>query len=249
MTSRPLLSVEHLGVSYGDARAVLDVTLEIPVGGAVAVLGPNGAGKTSLAGAIAGVLRPTSGRTTFDGRDITGWPPHRVSRLGVAYVPEQRGIFPHLSVLDNVRAHVRHAVPRRERNAALERTLEVFPVLAQRRRQAAGTLSGGEQQMLGLARVLVAPPRLLIADEMSLGLAPKLVDLVFESLARAHAEGVATLLIEQYVERALEFVDDAVILRRGEVVWRGPATSAEAEALAGYLGDPGAGDGGEAPAS
>jgi branched-chain amino acid transport system ATP-binding protein len=249
MNGRPLLSVAHLGVSYGDARAVFDVTLDVPEGGAVAVLGPNGAGKSSLAGAIAGVVRPAGGRITFDGRDITGWPPHRVSRLGVAYVPEQRGIFPHLSVVENLRAQVRYAVPRGERSAAIERALAVFPVLAERRRQAAGTLSGGEQQMLGLARVLAAPPRLLIADEMSLGLAPKLVDLVFESLARAHAEGVATLLIEQYVERALAFVDDAVILRRGEVVWRGPAASARAETVAGYLGDPGVGEATEAPAS
>jgi branched-chain amino acid transport system ATP-binding protein len=249
MTAPPLLSVEHLGVSYGDARAVFDVTLEVPEGGAVAVLGPNGAGKSSLAGAIAGAIRPNGGRVTFGGRDITGWSPHRVSRLGVAYVPEQRGIFPHLSVVENLRAQIRYAVPRRERNAAIDRALHLFPVLAERPRQAAGTLSGGEQQMLGLARVLAAPPRLLIADEMSLGLAPKLVDLVFESLARAHAEGVTTLLIEQYVERALGFVDDAVILRRGEVVWRGPAKSAQAETLAGYLGDPGVGDASEAPAS
>jgi branched-chain amino acid transport system ATP-binding protein len=244
-----LLSVERVGVSYGDARALFDVTLEVPDGGAVAVLGPNGAGKSSLAGAIAGVVRPATGRITFDGRDITGWASHRVSRLGVAYVPEQRGIFPHLSVLDNVRAQLRYVVPRRQRAAAVDRALELFPVLAQRRRQPAGTLSGGEQQMLGLARVLAAPPRLLIADEMSLGLAPKLVDLVFESLARAHAEGVATLIVEQYVERALAFVDYAVILRRGEVVWQGAAASAGAETLAGYLGDPGAGRASEAPAS
>jgi ABC-type branched-subunit amino acid transport system ATPase component len=245
----PLLSVEHLGVNYGEARALFDVTLEIPDGGTLAVLGPNGAGKSSLAGAIAGVVRPSGGRVTFDGRDITGWPPHRVSRLGVAYVPEERGIFPHLSVLENVRAQLRYVVPRRERRAVIERALEVFPVLAQRRRQPAGTLSGGEQQMLGLARVLAAPPRLLIADEMSLGLAPKLVDLVFDSLARAHAEGVTTLLVEQYVDRALEFADDAVILRRGEVVWSGAAASAGAETLAGYLGDPGVGEARETPAS
>jgi branched-chain amino acid transport system ATP-binding protein len=233
----PLLSVDGVSITYGEARAVFDVTLEVPDGGALAVLGANGAGKSSLAGAMAGEVRAASGRIVFDGRDITGWPSYRVSRLGVAYVPEQRGIFPHLSVLDNVRAQLRHVVARRERNTAVERALEVFPVLAERRRQAAGTLSGGEQQMLGLARVLAAPPRLLIADEMSLGLAPKLVDLVFESLARARAEGVTTVLVEQYVDRALEFADEAVILRRGEVVWRGAASAAGAETVAGYLGD------------
>ncbi len=249
MSQSPLLSVQHVGVTYGEARAVFDVTLEVPDGGTLAVLGPNGAGKSSLAGAIAGVVRPAAGRITFDRRDITGWSPHRVSRLGVAYVPEERGIFPHLSVLDNVRAQLRYVVPRRERKAAIERALELFPVLAQRRHQPAGTLSGGEQQMLGLARVLAAPPRFLIADEMSLGLAPKLVDLVFESLARARAEGVTMLLVEQYVDRALQFADDAVILRRGEVVWRGPAASAGAETLTGYLGDPGVGEARETPAS
>ncbi|HEV8206446.1 MAG TPA: ABC transporter ATP-binding protein [Acidimicrobiia bacterium] len=249
MTTRPLLSVERLSVAYGEARAVFEVTFEIPDGGALALLGTNGAGKSSVAGAIAGVVRPTSGRITFDGRDITGWPSHRVSRFGIAFVPEQRGIFPHLSVLDNVRVQLRYVVPRGERTMAVERALELFPVLAQRRRQPAGTLSGGEQQMLGLARVLAAPPRLLIADEMSLGLAPKLVDLVFESLARARAEGVTTLLVEQYVDRALEFADDAVILRRGEAVWRGAAASAGAETLAGYLGDPAGGASEPSPAS
>ncbi|HKF90500.1 MAG TPA: ABC transporter ATP-binding protein [Acidimicrobiia bacterium] len=249
MTGRPLLSVERVSVAYGEARAVFDVTFEIPDGGALALLGANGAGKSSVAGAIAGVVRPASGRIVFDGRDITGWPSHRVSRLGVAFVPEQRSIFPHLSVLDNVRVQIRYVVPRAERATAVERALELFPVLAQRRRQPAGTLSGGEQQMLGLARVLAAPPRVLIADEMSLGLAPKLVDLVFESLARARAEGVTTLLVEQYVDRALEFADDALILRRGEAVWQGAASSAGPETLAGYLGDSVGGASESSPAS
>jgi branched-chain amino acid transport system ATP-binding protein len=249
VTTRPLLSVERLSVSYGEARAVFEVTFEIPDGGALALLGANGAGKSSVAGAIAGVVRPASGRIVFDGREITGWPSHRVSRLGIAFVPEQRGIFPHLSVLDNVRVQLRYVVARAERTTAVERALELFPVLAKRRRQPAGTLSGGEQQMLGLARVLAAPPRLLIADEMSLGLAPKLVDLVFESLARARAEGVTTLLVEQYADRALEFADDAVILRRGEAVWRGAAASAGPETVAGYLGDPVGGASESSPAS
>jgi branched-chain amino acid transport system ATP-binding protein len=234
---QPLLSVEHLGVAYGEARALFDVSLEVRESRVLAVLGPNGAGKSSLAAAIAGVVRPARGRVVFDGNDITGRPAHRVSRLGIAYVPEQRGIFPHLSAIDNLRTQLRYAVPRRDRKAAIERALEAFPLLAARRRQAAGTLSGGEQQMLSLARVLAAPPRVLIADEMSLGLAPRLVDLVFESLARARSEGVTVLLVEQYVERALAFADDAVILRQGEVVWRGPSGEAETELVAGYLGE------------
>jgi len=233
-----LLTVEDLEVRYGEAAAVFGVGFEVEAGGALAVLGPNGAGKSSLAAAIAGRVRPAAGRVVFDGHDITGRSAHAISRLGLAYIPEERAIFPHLSVIDNLRARLRYAVPRSDRGAALERALETFPVLAERRRQQAGTLSGGEQQMLSLARVLAAPPRLLVADEMSLGLAPKLVNLVFESLARARDEGVTVVLVEQYVERALGFADEAVILRRGRLAWRGPASEAAAELVAGYLGSP-----------
>ncbi len=236
MSARILLAVEELTVAYGEARAVFDVSIEVREGGVLAVVGPNGAGKSSLAAAIAGVVRPRRGRIVFDGRDITRLAPHRISRRGIAYFPEQRGIFPHLSVTDNLRAQLRFATRREQRAIAVERAFELFPALAQRRRQAAGTLSGGEQQMLALARVLAAPPRLLVADEMSLGLAPKLVDLVFESLERARAEGVTIVLIEQYVDRALELADEVVILSRGVVRWQGPKASARAEMLAGYLG-------------
>ncbi|HSO94923.1 MAG TPA: ABC transporter ATP-binding protein [Acidimicrobiia bacterium] len=232
----PMLDVRDLSVTYGEARAVVGVSFTVPAGGALAVLGPNGAGKSSLAGAVAGHVRPSAGRVRVDGRDVTGWPAHRVARAGIAYAPEQRAIFPHLSVLENLRVRLRYAVARPERAAALERALETFPVLADRRRQQAGTLSGGEQQMLGLARVLAAPPRLLVADEMSLGLAPRLVDTIFDALTRARAEGVTVVLIEQYVERALAFADDAVIMRRGAVAWQGRAADAGTELVSSYLG-------------
>jgi branched-chain amino acid transport system ATP-binding protein len=237
MSAAPLLAVENLDVAYGEAQALFGVSLEVPAGGAVAVLGPNGAGKSSLAAAVGGRVRPAGGRVVFDGRDITGWAAHRRARHGLAYVPEGRAIFPHLSVLENLRVRLRYALPPRARVAGLERAFEAFPVLAERRRQQAGTLSGGEQQMLSLARVLAAPPRLLIADEMSLGLAPLVLELVFDALTRARQEGVAVLLIEQYVERALEFAESAVILRRGRVAWSGPAGDAGRELVAGYLGD------------
>jgi branched-chain amino acid transport system ATP-binding protein len=233
----PLLSVEALDVRYGEAQALFGVSVDVPPGGAVAVLGPNGAGKSSLAAAIGGRVRPAAGTIRFDGRDVTGWTAHRLTRLGVAYVPEGRAIFPHLSVLENLRVLLRHAAPRRERAAALERAFDAFPILGERRRQPAGTLSGGEQQMLSLARVLASPPRLLIADEMSLGLAPLVVELVFDALARARRRGVAVLLVEQYVERALHFAETAVILRRGRRVWSGAAADAATELVAGYLGD------------
>jgi branched-chain amino acid transport system ATP-binding protein len=235
----PLLSVDALDVRYGEAQALFGVSLEVPRATAVAVLGPNGAGKSSLAAAVGGRVRPTAGTIRFDGRDVTAWPAHRLTRLGLAYVPEGRAIFPHLSVVENLRVRLRHAVPRRERAAALDRAFEAFPILAERRRQAAGTLSGGEQQMLSLARVLAAPPRLLIADEMSLGLAPLVVELVFDALARARRQGVAVLLVEQYVERALGLAENAIILRRGHRVWSGAATDAATELVAGYLGDSG----------
>jgi branched-chain amino acid transport system ATP-binding protein len=235
-TAGPVLRVTDLEVRYGDAHAVFGVDVEIQPGKVVAVLGPNGAGKTSLAAAITGRVAPSAGQVVIDGQDVTGRSCSQISRLGVAYVPEERAIFPHLSVIDNLRVLVRYAVPRTERAATLERALETFPVLAERRRQQAGTLSGGEQQMLSLARVLAAPPKLLVADEMSLGLAPRLVDLVFDSLRKARDEGVTILLIEQYVERALALADEAVILRRGNVAWRGAAKDAHAELVAGYLG-------------
>jgi branched-chain amino acid transport system ATP-binding protein len=215
---------------------VIDARFTVAAGSVLAVLGANGAGKSSLAAAVAGHVVPVAGRVTMDGTDVTGWAPFRLSRAGIAYVPEGRGIFPHLSVADNLRAMLRFAVPRHERAAALDRAVELFPILGQRRTQAAGTLSGGEQQMLALARVLAAPPRLLVADEMSLGLAPKLVDLVFEALQRAKAAGVAVLLVEQYAHRALELADAAVIMRQGATVWSGSAADAHDELLASYVG-------------
>jgi branched-chain amino acid transport system ATP-binding protein len=232
----PLLAVDGLVVSYGEARAVADAGFTLAPGAVLAVLGANGAGKSSLAAAVTGHVVPAAGRIVLGGVDVTGWAPHRLNRAGVAYVPEGRGIFPHLSVADNLRAMLRFAVPRSERAAAIDRAVELFPILGERRAQAAGTLSGGEQQMLALARVLVAPPRLLVADEMSLGLAPRLVDVVFDALARAKSTGVAVLLIEQYAHRALALADDALIMRQGVIAWSGPSSAARDELLASYVG-------------
>jgi branched-chain amino acid transport system ATP-binding protein len=232
----PLLRVTDLEVAYGEARALFGVSLEVRERSVVAVLGANGAGKSSLASAIAGVVTPRAGRVEFDGQDITGRSAHWVAKRGLAYVPESRNLFPHLSVRDNLWAQIRFSVPRDDRKAALDHAFEMFPVLGERRRQQAGTLSGGEQQMLSLARLLAAPPKLLIADEMSLGLAPLVVDQVFASLERARDEGVTVVLIEQFVERALSFADEAVILRNGLVGWGGHARDAGPELLAEYLG-------------
>jgi branched-chain amino acid transport system ATP-binding protein len=231
-----LLRVVDVEVAYGEARALFGVSFDVPRGSVTAVLGANGAGKSSLASAISGVVKPRAGQVIFDGDDITGLSAHRICKRGLTYVPESRNLFPHLTVRDNLWAQIRFTVPPSKRRDALDRAFELFPILAERRRQQAGTLSGGEQQMLSLARVLAAPPKLLIADEMSLGLAPLMVDLVFQSLERARDEGVTVVLIEQFVERALGFADEAVILRHGLVGWRGRATDAGSELLAEYLG-------------
>ena len=241
MTSA-LLEVEGLRVSYGDAQALFGVDLTVQPGEVVAVLGPNGAGKSTLAGSVSGLVRPIKGTIRFDGDDIGGWPSHRIARSGLAHIPEGRGIFPSLPVIDNLRMRLRRVGGRAEREAAIAKAFELFPVLGNRRRQRAGTLSGGEQQMLALAPVLAAPPRLLVADELSLGLAPLLVDAIFSTLEQARSQGVTIVLIEQFVHRALAFADRAVILQRGTIGWEGRASDAGAEVLARYLSETAAGE-------
>jgi branched-chain amino acid transport system ATP-binding protein len=235
--STALLELEGLRVSYGDAQALFGIDLSVAAGEVVAVLGANGAGKSTLAGAVSGFVRPVSGRVRLHGREVQGLPSHRVAKLGLAHIPEGRGIFPSLSVGDNLRMRLRRAGGKNAREAAVQQAFALFPVLGERRRQRAGTLSGGEQQMLALAPVLAAPPALLVADELSLGLAPILVDQIFRTLERARASGVTIVLIEQFVHRALAFADRAVILQRGRVGWAGPSSEAGAEVLARYLSE------------
>jgi len=234
-TTPPVLEVRNLSVRYGLAQALFDVTFDIPANSALAVLGPNGAGKSTLARAVSGLVPSTSGSVVLEGRDITKESPTAIRRAGMIHLPEGRGIFPGLSVLENLRMAT--VLDRGERNSALERAFEIFPVLGERRRQTAGTLSGGEQQMLSLARALMVSPRLIIADEMSLGLAPKLVDVVFESLERARSAGVSVLMIEQFASRALAFADNCLILQRGTAAWFGAADAAGDELLRRYLGE------------
>jgi branched-chain amino acid transport system ATP-binding protein len=235
MTTSPVLEVRGLDVRYGAAQALFDVTFDIPQNTALAVLGPNGAGKSTLARAVSGLVPSSGGQVHFDGHDITKQTPTAIRRAGMIHLPEGRGIFPALNVQENLRMAT--VLDRAERNSAVERAFEIFPVLGERRRQTAGTLSGGEQQMLSLARALMVSPKLVIADEMSLGLAPKLVDVVFESLERARSAGVSVLMIEQFASRALAFADQCLILQRGSVAWFGSADSAGDELLHRYLGE------------
>jgi branched-chain amino acid transport system ATP-binding protein len=235
-STETLLKVEALQVRYGQALALRDVSLTVGKGDVVAVLGSNGAGKSTLARTISGLVPAVSGTITFDGQDITKWPAHRVRRSGIVYLPEGRGIFPALTVTENIQM-ASDLLPRAQRRPALAEAMDLFPNLATRRSNRAGLLSGGEQQMLSLARGLVTQPTLIIADEMSLGLAPKMVDMVFDSLGRLKAAGVTMIIIEQFVHRALAFADQCVLLSRGEVAWHGAPGGADQEILARYLGE------------
>jgi branched-chain amino acid transport system ATP-binding protein len=181
-------------------------------------------------------VRPSAGRVFFDGHDITGKPAHRIRKLGLTYIPEGRGIFPGLTVIDNLKMAVAQE-KRPERAPAIDRAIDLFPVLGSRKSQSAGSLSGGEQQMLALARAVAVLPKLIIADEMSLGLAPQVVEAVFSSLEATRQAGVTIVLSEQFVHRALSLADTCVILTRGRVGWTGLASEAGAEVIDRYLGD------------
>jgi branched-chain amino acid transport system ATP-binding protein len=235
----PLLEVEGLRVSYGPVAAVRGVSLAVRPGEVVALLGANGAGKSTLLRTVSGLVRPRAGRVRFAGRSIDRLAPPRIVRLGIAHSPEGRRVFGSLSVADNLRLG---AAARRER-AGLgedrERLLDLFPVLRERLHQAAGTLSGGEQQMLALARALMAKPRLLLLDEPSLGLAPLIVRTIFDTLAGLKRQGVTILLVEQNVAVALELADRAYVLRTGEIRLDGPAAELRRDPeriAAAYLG-------------
>jgi branched-chain amino acid transport system ATP-binding protein len=224
-----LLEVEDLRASYGPVRALHGVDVTVEEGGVVAILGPNGAGKTTALRALCGMVR-ASGRIVFDGRSLVGMPTERIVRLGVAHVPEGRGTFPALTVEENLRlgAYVRRD-PAAVR-ADLERWYDIFPRLSDRRRQPAANLSGGEQQMLAIARALLLRPRLLLLDEPSLGLAPMVTRELFGVLARIKLEQRTTmLLVEQNANLALELADHAYVLEAGRTVLQGPAVQVKTD--------------------
>jgi branched-chain amino acid transport system ATP-binding protein len=231
-----MLEVRNLDVHYGTSQALFGISLSVAPGSVLALLGANGAGKSTFARSVSGLVSPSGGTVRFQGQDVTGLSAHRIRALGLAYVPEGRGIFPGLTVIDNLRMAVGQE-QRRDRPAAIERAIDRFPVLGSRRVQRAGSLSGGEQQMLALARALAVSPKLIIADELSLGLAPLVTESVFEGLEAARQAGITIVLSEQYVHRALAMADHCVILTRGEVGWSGPAAEAGQEVINRYLGE------------
>ena len=233
-----LLEIEDLHVSYGRIRAIQGVSLTVPDAAIVALIGANGAGKSTLLRAISGIVRPRRGAVRFLGEDLVGLPVHQIARRHVIHVPEGRGMLARMTVLENLRlggfARSGHASTALE----LDRVFALFPVLSQRRGQLAGSLSGGEQQMLAIARGMMARPRLLMLDEPSLGLAPLLVREIFRIIPRLTAEGTAVLLVEQNARMALQCAAHAYVLQTGRVVLSGPAADllATPEVQRAYLG-------------
>jgi branched-chain amino acid transport system ATP-binding protein len=218
-----LLTVEHLEVRYGDLIGVADVSLEVSAGAIVALLGSNGAGKTTTLNAIAGLIPATKGSITFGTERIDGKPAYAIVRKGLALSPEGWRLFVQQSVERNLLLGATPLTDRSRITALLERVYAVFPKLAERRHQRAGTMSGGERQMLAIGRALMSDPKLLMLDEPSLGLAPAVIDALYETLSHLHGEGLTILLAEQAIEMALEVADHAYVLQVGRSVLSGPA--------------------------
>jgi branched-chain amino acid transport system ATP-binding protein len=219
-----LLQVSGLDLYYGDAQALAGVALHIDAGEIVAIVGANGAGKSSLIRAIHGIHRPSSGHIVFDGKDITGWPSYRVCETGIGHVAEGRQVFPNLTVLENLEMGAAPKHARVQEKKSLEHVYALFPRLAERRSQAAGTLSGGEQQMLAIGRCLMGVPRLVMFDEPSLGLAPAIVQEMFRIVRRLNEEGLTILLVEQNVTASLKIAHRAYVLENGRIELEGSGT-------------------------
>ncbi|HHY47402.1 MAG TPA: ABC transporter ATP-binding protein [Firmicutes bacterium] len=235
-----MLVLEDVHASYGQTEALRGIDIQINEGEVLCLIGPNGAGKTTTLRTITGLLKPTRGRILLNGEDITKMPTSEIVRRGISCVPEGRQIFPQLTVMENlemgafVRRHDRAGIAE-----TLEHVFEVFPVLKERQKQAGGNLSGGQQQMLAIGRALLANPKYLLLDEPSLGLAPVLVDEVFEVIKRLNAEGVTILLVEQNAQMALEVAHRGYVLETGEIVLSGTAQELlhDARVIGTYLGE------------
>jgi branched-chain amino acid transport system ATP-binding protein len=231
--SEPALRVEGLSVAYGRVEAVRDVSFEVAAGGLVTLVGANGAGKSSIINAVAGIVRPRSGTVTFGGRDITRVPSHKLVKAGLVQVPEGRQVLGTLTIEENLLLGGWHAG-----RGGVDAVYERFPVLAERRGLPAGSLSGGEQQMLAIGRALVARPTLMLLDEPSMGLAPKVVDEVFTVIEEIRSSGTTVVLVEQNARRALRAADHGYVLSSGEIAHQGPAAEllADDRIVQAYLG-------------
>ncbi len=235
--TRPLLSVDDLEVRYGAIRAIKGITFHVDDGEIVALLGANGAGKTTTQKTVSGMMRPAAGSITLDGERIDGRPAHELIRLGICHVPEGRHVFPRMSVAENLEMGAFRF--KQVDRADLDRVLTLFPLLRERYQQPAGTLSGGEQQMLAIGRALMGKPRLLLLDEPSMGLAPMIVAQIFDIIREINAGGVTVLLVEQNAAQALSLADRGYVLETGELVLEGTGAEllADDRIRAAYLGE------------
>jgi branched-chain amino acid transport system ATP-binding protein len=220
-----MLTLESVTSAYGQTTVLRNIDLTVSRGEVLAVLGPNGAGKTTLLRTATGFVKPRTGKVVLDGRDLTGAPPHLFTRAGICHLPEGRGIFPSLTVRENLAAQIRT----RQLDDVLSEATDLFPVLGERLKQTAGSLSGGEQQMLALSRAYLTHPKVVVVDEASLGLAPIIVDHIYQALKVLVERGLSLIVVEQYVQKALELAQQVCILSHGEIVWSGPATHTDAD--------------------
>jgi branched-chain amino acid transport system ATP-binding protein len=223
-----VLTLEKVCAAYGPYRALFDVSFRVPEGGIVALVGSNGAGKSTVARTVTGLVEATGGRVVFAGTDITKTPAFKIARQGMSHVVEGRGVFSSLTVEENLTLAFRKRDGRGKLRENLERAYSAFPILGERRRQSAGTLSGGQQRLLSLAKVLVVPSKVLVADELSLGLAPVVVDTVYDGLREINRNGTALVVVEQQVHRVLELANWAVVLDKGAVAYEGDPSGAGA---------------------
>jgi branched-chain amino acid transport system ATP-binding protein len=221
-----VLSLQNVSAAYGPYRALFDVSFRVPAGGVLALVGSNGAGKSTVARTVTGLVAATSGRVLFEDRDVTGLPAYKIARLGMAHVVEGRGVFSSLTVEENLTLTFRQREGRKKLASNIERAYTAFPILGERRKQMAGTLSGGQQRLLSLAKVLVVPSKVLVADELSLGLAPVIVDQVYDGLREINRNGTALVVVEQQVHRVLELANWAVVLDHGNVAYEGEPSGA-----------------------
>ncbi len=217
-----MLNLDNISTYYGDVQALRNVSLHVKEGQIVSIVGSNGAGKSTTLNTISGVVQSSSGTIEFLGKRIENLPPHQIVEMGLVQIPEARLLFPYMTVLENLELGSFASRARGETKESLESVFELFPILRDRKNQLAGTLSGGEQQMLAIARGLMAKPRLLMLDEPSLGLAPLLVKQVFETVKRINGQGITVLLVEQNVFHSLSAADEAYVLENGSVVLGGP---------------------------
>jgi branched-chain amino acid transport system ATP-binding protein len=229
----PALELCCVSAGYGASAVLHDVSISVPRSSVVALLGPNGAGKTTTLRVAAGLLKPASGAVLIGGNEASKAAPFRRARQGVCLIPEGRGIFRSLTVRENLEL----LIPPWRKGSGTEPAIEAFPMLGQRLGQVAGSLSGGQQQMLALARAFLSAPDVVLLDEVSMGLAPVIVDQIFESFKLLASTGVALVLVEQYVSRALEMADTAYLMARGTIAWSGPAATLDTDAITrAYLG-------------